>query len=469
MAAEMFYVLFLIMGVLAGFIIAWFIQKNKSAALLQSAGQKEQALRELDMGYQQLQQKYAEVSNQYVRSNALHEQALNTTATLQNELQERSQQFNKANEEKATLYAQLKHTREKLDNQQNDILRLREQFRLEFSELAQRILDENSKKFSERNEQQIRQVLEPLKLNIADFKLKVEETYDKESKERFSLGREVQRLIEMSAQVSQEANNLTSALKGNNKLQGNWGEMILESLLENSGLAKGREYQVQEFIRDNAGNVVRDEFGKALQPDVTIYYPDQRRIIIDSKVSLLAWEQCIGCDDKEQQRAFLSEHIRSLRQHIDGLNKKNYPRYALALDYVLLFIPIEPAFLEAVKGDLHLWKYAYEKKILLVSPTNLFAVLKIIADLWKVEQQNRHAIAIAEKAGALYDKFVGFVDNLESVGRKLEDATQCYTEAFKQLSTGKGNILNRVQELKKMGATAAKTLPERLGDGAESE
>ncbi len=462
MAGEWIYLVLLLIGGVVGFFIASFLQKSKGEALRQTSNQQANELQTLKMEYQQINALHNENTSLLARSNALYEQAVTAIAHMDQQLNERALLLNKAIEERATLYAQLKHSREKLDNQQNDILRLREQFKLEFSELAQRILDDNSKKFSESNEQKIQQLLEPLKLNIKEFKQKVEETYDKESKERFSLGREVQRLIEMSAQVSQEANNLTSALKGNSKVQGNWGEMILESLLENSGLTKGREYQLQEFIKDTAGNLIKDEFGKGLQPDVTIYYPDQRRIIIDSKVSLLAWEQCIGCDDKHQQRLFLNDHIRSIRQHIDGLNKKNYPRYALALDYVLLFIPIEPAFLEAVKSDVHLWKYAYDKKILLVSPTNLFAVLKIIADLWKVEQQNRHAISIAEKAGALYDKFSGFVENMEGVGKKLEDATNCYTDAFKQLSKGRGNIIGRVQELKKMGAMATKLLPDRL-------
>ena len=454
-------------GVIAGFAVAWLLQKNKYQVLQLSINQQAHELTQLRSAHEQLLLEKTSFQNQFVRADALHQQVKQQYHELTIQLNERHTQLNKANEDKATLYAQLKSNREKLDNQQNDILRLREQFKLEFSELAQKILDDNSKKFSESNEQSIRQILEPLKTNITEFKQKVEDTYDKESKERFSLGKEVQRLIEMSAQVSHEANNLATALKGNNKMQGNWGEMILESLLENSGLTRGREYQVQEFIKDGAGNIVRDEHGKGLQPDVTIYYPDQRRIIIDSKVSLVAWEQCIGCDDKESQRHLLNDHIRSLRLHIDGLSRKNYPRYALALDYVLLFIPIEPAFLEAVKSDLHLWKYAYDKKILLVSPTNLFAVLKIIADLWKIEQHNRHATAIAEKAGLLYDKFSGFVDNLEGVGKKLEDATTAYTEAFKQLSKGRGNILTRVQELKKMGATANKSLPDRLLNDAD--
>jgi len=269
-------------------------------------------------------------------------------------------------------------------------------------------------------------------------------------------------LIEMSQRVSQEANNLTTALKGNVKVQGNWGEMILESLLENSGLTKGREYKVQEFLRDNAGNVIKDEMGKGLQPDIIIYYPDNRKVIVDSKVSLIAWDEFVACTHADAQQECLQQLIRSVRAHIDGLSRKNYPKYALALDYVLLFIPIEPAFLEAVKADVHLWKYAYDKRILLVSPTNLFAVLKIVADLWKVETQNKHALHIASKAGDLYDKFEGFITNLETVGRKLADANAAYETAFSQLATGKGNIMNRVEELKKMGANAKKQLPARL-------
>lgn len=351
---------------------------------------------------------------------------------------------------------------EKLNTQKQELEDIGRKFTFEFRNMAQTIMEEKSQKFTQLNEEKMKAILDPLKSEIGSFKQKVEETYDKESKERFSLAKEVKNLIDMSQVVSQEANNLTSALKGNSKFQGDWGEMILESLLENSGLAKGREYFTQEFIRDNAGNVIRDENGKALQPDVTICYPDMRKVIIDSKVSLLAWDAFVSEPNVETQQVYLQEHIKSLRQHIDGLCKKNYPKYALALDYVLLFIPIEPAFLEAVKRDPNLWKYAYDKKILLVSPTNLFAVLKIIADLWKVERQNRNAIDIADKAGLLYDKFVGFIGNMEEVGKKIGDASECYDSAFKQLSTGRGNIVSKIEELKKMGANASKQLPERL-------
>ncbi len=351
---------------------------------------------------------------------------------------------------------------DKLNIQKQELEQMGDRFKFEFRNLAQSILEEKTLKFTEVNEQKMNAILIPLKEELGLFKKKVEDTYDKESKERFSLGKEIEKLVQMSQQVSQEANNLTTALKGNNKMQGNWGEMILESLLENSGLTKGREYVVQEFIKDSAGNIVKDEHGKGLQPDIVIYYPDKRTIIIDSKVSLIAWEQYIAEEQVNEQKKWLQEHVRSLRNHIDGLSKKNYPKYALALDYVLLFIPIEPAFLEAVKTDSQLWKYAYERKILLVSPTNLLAVLKIIADLWKVEQQNRHAIEIADKAGALYDKFVAFTINLEDVGKKINDAQRSYDDAFKQLSTGRGNLIGRTEELKKMGANAAKQLPDRL-------
>jgi DNA recombination protein RmuC len=323
-------------------------------------------------------------------------------------------------------------------------------------------MEANSKKFTQQNQEQIGQILQPLKTELGDFKKKVEETYDKESKERFTLGREIDRLVQMSLQVSTEANNLTTALKGSNKLQGNWGEMILESILEHSGLVKGREYLVQEFIKDQAGNIIKDENGKGLQPDVTIFYPDQRKLIIDSKVSLVAWDEYSSETDPSLQEAALKRHIASIRAHMDGLSRKNYPKYAQALDYVLLFIPIEPAFLEAVKKDTQLWKNAYDKKIMLVSPTNLLAVLKIIADIWKVTQQTNNAVEIAERAGLLYDKFVLFLENLEIVGKKMAEAQTGYEAAMKQLGTGRGNLIGKVEELKKMGAAASKQIPDKL-------
>jgi DNA recombination protein RmuC len=362
----------------------------------------------------------------------------------------------------AIAETQLNYTQKILDDTKVSGEQMSEQLKLEIESLAERVMRNNSLQMVERNEEKMLEILGPLKNELGDFKKKVEETYEKESKERFSLGKEIDRLVKMSEQVSQEANNLSTALKGNSKMQGNWGEMILESILEHSGLTHGREYVTQEFIRDLAGNIIKDDQGHGLQPDVTISYPDQRKVIVDSKVSLVAWEQYVSEPDVIKQELAMKSHIASLRTHIDGLSKKNYPKYAVALDYVLLFIPIEPAFLEAVKKDPQLWKYAYDKKIMLVSPTNLLAVLKIIADLWKVEQQNKNAIEIAEKAGALYDKFYGFLNNLELVGKKMGEAQSSYDDAFKQLYTGRGSIITKIEELKKMGASATKQLPERL-------
>jgi DNA recombination protein RmuC len=420
-------------GLLSG-IIVWLAQRSTSAKKLAMAESRLQLLEEQYQVCQRQQKEYQVMQSQL-----------------------------------AMFKAKFQAAEEKLASQKMEMEQLGEKFRSEFKNLAQSILEEKTEKFTRVNEDKMKAILEPFRHQLGEFKQKVEDTYDKESKERFSLGKEVQRLIEMSQLVSQEANNLTTALKGNNKIQGNWGEMILESILENSGLTKDREYFLQEFIKDNAGNIIRDENGKGMQPDVTILYPDQRKVIIDSKVSLVAWEQYIASGEAVAQRGFLKEHIQSIRAHIEGLSRKNYPRYASALDYVLLFIPIEPAFLEAVKADGILWKYAYDKKILLVSPTNLFAVLKIVADLWKVEQQNRNALEIAAKAGALYDKFAGFTETLELVGKRIHEAGASYDTAFRQLSTGKGNIVRRIEELKKMGAGAEKQLPDRLLSGTEDD
>ncbi len=385
------------------------------------------------------------------------------------QLQEQIDTLAKLQAEKEQLLAKLSRTEAQYESAQQTIVsvqqgaeKLNEQLKLEFAEIARRIMTDQSNHLSAKSEEKLGELLKPLKMEIGEFKKKVEETYDKESKERFSLGKEIDRLVQMSLQVSQEANNLSTALKGNNKVQGNWGEMLLEGILEKSGLVKGREFVTQEFIRDVSGQVIKDDQGKGLQPDVMVYYPDQRTIIIDSKVSLVHWEQYINGETEEGRKFALDQHLLSLRAHIDGLSKKNYPKYAKALDYVLLFVPVEPAFLEAVKKDTLLWKYAYDKKIMLVSPTNLLAVLKIIADLWKVEQQNQHAIEIAEKAGAMYDKFVGFIASMEDVGKKLGDARGAYEQAFKQLSTGKGNLVNRMEEIKKMGAAAQKQIPDRV-------
>lgn len=358
--------------------------------------------------------------------------------------------------------AQLEMSQQSLKQAQQNNESLSAQLKLEFAEIAHKVMQNNTEQLRVKSEEKIGELLNPLKTELGEFKKKVDDVYVAEAKERYVLKAEIDRLITMSQQVSQEANNLTTALKGNNKTQGNWGEMLLESILENSGLVKGSQFFTQEFIRDAGGNVIKDEEGRGLQPDVMVKYPDQRTIIIDSKVSLINWEQYVNGEDEAERNRALSLHLSSLKLHIDGLSKKNYPKYAKALDYVLLFVPIEPAFLEAVKKDTNLWKYAYDKNIMLVSPTNLLAVLKIIADLWKVEQQNQNAIEIAMKAGSMYDKFVLFLESMESVGNGIKNAQTAYDKAMGQLSTGRGNVVKQMEDLKKMGADAQKQIPDKI-------
>lgn len=358
--------------------------------------------------------------------------------------------------------AQLEMSQQALKQAQQNSESLSAQLKLEFAEIAHKVMQNNTEQLRVKSEEKIGELLNPLKTELGEFKKKVDDVYVAEAKERHVLKAEIDRLITMSQQVSQDANNLTTALKGNNKTQGNWGEMLLESILENSGLVKGSQFFTQEFIRDAGGNVIKDEEGRGLQPDVVVKYPDQRTIIIDSKVSLIHWEQYVNTEDEAERNRALNLHLSSLKSHIDGLSKKNYPKYAKALDYVLLFVPIEPAFLEAVKKDTNLWKYAYDKNIMLVSPTNLLAVLKIIADLWKVEQQNQNAIEIAMKAGGMYDKFVLFLESMESVGNNIKNAQTAYDKAMGQLSTGRGNVVKQMEDLKKMGAAAQKQIPDKI-------
>jgi len=456
-------------GIVLSAIACWLICRSLLQNRLQPLQEK---LQQQTDAFNQLQQTQKELQSQ-------KENLLTRTAAAESRntfFEEQSRHYNLLQQQHQQLQnlftnatASLRNAEEKLSQQKEELNQIGEKFKFEFRNLAQSIMEEKANTFTEVNEKNMSAILTPLKTQLVDFKQKVEETYDKESKERFSLGKEVERLISMTQQVSQEANNLTTALKGNNKMQGNWGEMILESILENSGLTKNREYFLQEFIRDNAGNIIKDEHGKGLQPDVMIVYPDQRKVIIDSKVSLVAWDELMSQADIADRRRLLQDHIKSIRQHIDGLSRKNYPRYASALDYVLMFIPIEPAFLEALKADTQLWKYAYDKNILLVSPTNLFAVLKIVADLWKVEQQNKNAINIAAKAGSLYDKFASFIESFELIGKRLTEASTVYETAHKQLTSGRGNITGRIEELKKMGANAQKQLPDSILQQATTE
>lgn len=349
------------------------------------------------------------------------------------------------------LTAQNEALNDKLQTLRKEIDESRKTFETEFKNAAQLILEEKTQKFTELNKSNLDSILKPLSENIENFRKKVEETYDKESKERFSLADRVRELKELNERISKEASDLTKALKGDTKKQGNWGEMILERILEKSGLEKGREYSTQESFKDADGNVLR--------PDVVLTYPDARKVVIDSKVSLIAYEKYANAEDIDEQKAYLKEHIRSLRNHIDQLSQKKYEELVKSLDFTMMFIPIEPAYLEAVREDEDLWHYAYNKRILLISPTHLVSAIKMIADLWKREFQNRNAEEIARRGGLLYDKFVSFYDNMERIGKSIESAGKSYDEALKQLNSGKGNLVTQADQLRKLGLKTNKELP----------
>jgi DNA recombination protein RmuC len=459
MTASILYIILSLIALAVGAFIGWFISQARSGKSITLLTEKHRQLESANNDLHQLNQKLSSEKEDYFG----RYQAITGKLSVLEQEHSKAQQLQLDHQalvkQLATMKEQLNAANEKLLTQKQDVEQLGEKFRFEFKNLAQGILDEKTQKFTEANEKNMKAILDPLKSQIGDFKQKVEETYDKESKERFTLGREVQKLEESSQLVSEQAHNLSTALKGNKKLQGNWGEMILESILENSGLIKGQHFHVQDFIKDSAGMIVKDENGKGLQPDVTIYYPDERKVIIDSKVSLIAYEASVSANLPDDAVKLMEEHIRAIKIHVDGLSKKNYPKYAKALDYVLMFIPIEPAFLEAVKTDPTLWKYAYDKGIILVSPTNLLAILKIVEEMWKVDKQTKNAEAIAEQAGAIYEKFVGFLHNFKSVGDSLGVAQRTYEDAYKQLATGKGNFSRQVERLKEMGAKTVKHIP----------
>jgi DNA recombination protein RmuC len=324
----------------------------------------------------------------------------------------------------------------------------------QFEQIANKILEEKSGKFTEANKHNIDAILKPLGEKIEVFKKQVEETYDKESKLRFSLEERVKELVEQSNKISSEANNLASALKGQSKKQGNWGEMILESILQQSGLVKNREYFLQHTIQNDEG--------KNLRPDVLVKLPDERIIIIDSKVSLVAYDRFCSADTSEEQELSMTEHLRSIYAHIDELHSKKYDNLESALDFTMMFIPIEPAYLVAIQADQDLWSKAYNKRILLISPTNLIACLKLMADLWKRELQSKNAMEIVKRGELMFEKFVSFAVTMEDLGRHITRTQSSYATALGQLNSGTGNLISQAQKLKGLGLKSSKEMPPAL-------
>ncbi|WP_114492912.1 DNA recombination protein RmuC [Candidatus Ulvibacter alkanivorans] len=346
--------------------------------------------------------------------------------------------------------------------QKAEVEKLQEKFTKEFENLANKILDEKSTKFTKQNKESLEILLNPLSEKIKTFEKRVEDTH-KESIDRHAMLRQqIIGLKELNEQMSKEATNLTKALKGDSKIQGNWGELVLERVLEKSGLEKDREYFVQNsFTTDD---------GRRVLPDVVLYLPDNKKMVIDSKVSLVAYERFVNEEEEDQRARYLKEHIASLRKHIDQLSAKNYQDiYKIeSPDFVLLFVPIEPAFAVAINQDANLYNWAFEKNIVIVTPSTLLATLRTIDSMWTNEKQQQNAIEIATQAGALYDSFTNLTDELIKVGKQIGTVQGSYENAMKKL-TGRGNLIKRVEKLKKLGAKASKHIDEKLLKRAEED
>lgn len=337
----------------------------------------------------------------------------------------------------------------------------RDQLKNEFHNLAHRIFDDKSQKFAEQNRINMDQLITPLRDQIGDFKKRVEDVYDKESKDRASLQTEIHHLKELNQRISKEALNLTRALKGDSKARGNWGEVVLERVLEASGLQRGREYETQVNLKDQKGN--------RYQPDVIVRLPRGKDVVVDAKVSLKDYEIYYSSEDSDQKEIALKSHIESVRSHIRSLAGKSYENLegVRSLDFIIMFIPVEAAFVAAVDRDSKLFSEAFNKNIMVVSPSTLLVTLRTIENIWRHEYQNRNAIEIAKKAGGLYEKFVGFVDALEEVGRQLDKAKSAHQTASDRLVKGRGNLIRRTQELKALGIKSGKELPRHLLEMAE--
>ncbi|MFL9836304.1 DNA recombination protein RmuC [Flavobacterium sp. ST-75] len=345
---------------------------------------------------------------------------------------------------------------ERMREQRKETEELREKFTKEFENLANKILEEKSNKFTEQNKENLKNILSPLQEKIHLFEKKVEDTHKESIDYHAALRQQILGLREMNEQMSRETLNLTKALKGDSKMQGNWGELILERVLEKSGLEKGREYEVQQSYTTEEGN--------RIQPDVVINLPDGKKMIVDSKVSLVAYERYVNEEDETLRTVHLKEHVGSIKRHVDQLSDKNYHDiYKMeSPDFVLLFIPIEPAFAIALNEDTTLYNKAFERNIVIVTPSTLLATLRTIDSMWTNQKQQENAYEIARQAGALYDKFEGFVGDLIMVGKRMDEGKKAYEGAMNKLVNGRGNIITSIEKLKKMGAKAKKALPENI-------
>jgi DNA recombination protein RmuC len=411
-------------------------------------------------------QSNAEKSNLEGQLTSQSHQLAELKSSFQN-LQIEKQKVQAEKEEFAILLAKKENDFDNLldrtKEQKEEINQLQEKFSKEFENLANKILEEKTQKFTEQNKENLKNILSPLQDKILHFEKKVEDTHKESIDYHAALRQQIVSLSEMNAQMSKETINLTKALKGDSKMQGNWGELVLERVLEKSGLEKGREYEVQQAFTTLEGT--------RILPDVIINLPDGKKMVVDSKVSLTAYEKYVNEEDDAQQNLHLKEHVNSVKRHVEQLSDKRYQDiYQMeSPDFVLLFIPIEPAFALALQEDLTLYNKAFEKNIVIVTPSTLLATLRTIDSMWTNQKQQENAIEIARQAGALYDKFEGFVSDLIKIGKKMDEAKVEYSAAMNKLTEGKGNLVTSAEKLKKMGAKAKKALPEALLRRAEND
>ena len=451
-------ILYIILAFILGAVLAYFILKSSSVS--------RKSYEELQQNFNQKEADFnkiiAEISaeNKAQIQKIAEQQELNERQN--SEIKDLQNDKNQLIGLKSQLAAQNESLQQLLDSQKEEIVKIQEEAKLQFENLANKILEEKTLKFTEQNQQNLKNILNPLQEKITDFEKKVENTHKESIDYHAALRQQILGLKEMNLQMSKETLNLTKALKGDSKIQGNWGELVLERVLEKSGLEKGREYEIQKSFTTEEGNRV--------QPDVIINLPDGKKMIIDSKVSLTAYEKYINEEDDEQKSSFLKEHVNSLKRHVEQLGSKNYQHlYQMeSPDFVLLFIPIEPAFAIALNEDTQLYNKAFERNIVIVTPSTLLATLRTIDSMWTNQKQQENAYEIARQAGALYDKFDGFVTDLVKIGKKMDEAKTEYEGAMNKLVDGKGNLITSVQKLKIMGAKAKKSLPDAILNRANS-
>lgn len=405
--------------------------------------------------------KLLETRSEYGKIQAQLEERVNNLQTenarLLNQLDEVDLVKDQQMQQLAKAEAEFSNLREKLVTQKQEMEDLQKKFTTEFENIANKILEKNSEKFTATNQKNMGDVLNPLKEKIELFERKVEDTYKQGLKDQTDLRAELKKLFDLNSKISEEANNLTKALKGDVKKQGNWGEVVLERILERSGLNEGTQGYRKQFS-DTA------EDGRRFQPDIVINLPDNKHIIVDSKVSLIAYERAVNAENEEERAKYVKDHILSLKTHCKGLSEKHYQsaRHLNSPDFVLLFIPIESSFSIAIQEDQDIFSYAWDLKVVLVSPSTLLATLRTIASIWQQENQTRNAMEIARQGGALYDKFVGFISDMEKLGKSISNSQSTYNDAMSKLHTGSGNLVSRVESIKKLGAKTTKDLPKLM-------